>query len=178
MNAETRPKTRRLEVNMARPGPKTSPNPVIPLVQGWDPPAHLSARARREFARCTDLLRQRGVIEQVDAELVARRAELVDVAETAYQRLKKDGPFVESDRGNLSPHPAARMHVSACGMIRLIDRELGLVAPQTRVSAQAPEPSGYSRWTRLLAGGDGDPAAGAHRERRAIAARAMGGEEP
>jgi P27 family predicted phage terminase small subunit len=142
---------------IARRGPKPSLKPLIPLTQCWDTPAHLSARAKREFERSVELLRQRSLLESVDAEMVARRAELVDIAETAYRQLKKEGPFVESDRGNLSPHPGARMHASASAEIRLIDKALGLAAPQVRSFSRPAQPSAYSQWTRLLTGSDDAP---------------------
>lgn len=139
---------------MSKRGPKTPVKATIPLRQSWDAPAHLGPIARAEFDRVADLLRQRGTLDRTDSELVVRRAELVEVAVTAYQRRRKDGDYVESDRGNLAPHPAIRAHVSACGMIRLIDIELGLTPTRSKAAGgQAGQDGGYGRWAKHLGGG-------------------------
>jgi P27 family predicted phage terminase small subunit len=137
--------------NMAKPGPKERTVKTIPLRQSWDPPSHLSREARAEFRRVVCLLRERGTLDLVDAELVARRAELVEIATDAYAAIQEEGLTVTSDRGNVAPHPAVAIQVAASGQLRLIDRELGLTAPRPR-SGQATQASGYGGWSSYMTG--------------------------
>ena len=82
-------------------GRKAKPVAVLPMYQGWEPPAHLSAGTASEFSRVVELLRQRGTLEFVDSRLIARRSEVNELAETAYGAVRKDGAFERTDRGNL-----------------------------------------------------------------------------
>lgn len=139
---------------MSKRGPKPRLKTVVPLRQTWEAPSHLSAAAKREFERTVDLLRQRGVLDQTDAELVARRAELVEVAVIAYREQRKE-PYVMSDRGNLAAHPAIKVHNAACATIRLIDVELGLTPARAgKGKATTADASGFGSWAKHLAGGD------------------------
>ncbi len=134
---------------MAKRGPKVKLKTIVPLTQTWAPPAHLSPAARAEFSRVAELLRQRGSLERTDVNLVIRRAELCDLAETAYRQLQADGAFVESDRGNLAAHPAVKVHAGAVAGIVRIDAELELTPASAR---PAPAGSGgaYGDWHALL----------------------------
>lgn len=136
---------------MARRGPKPRRPATIPLVQEWAAPAHLSDAARAEFDRIVELLRQRGTIDRTDVTLVVRRAEACEIAETAYRQLTTDGAFVESDRGNLSAHPAVKVHTQAVAEIVRIDSELEL-SPAAVKTAAAGATGGYSQFTRYLGG--------------------------
>jgi P27 family predicted phage terminase small subunit len=139
---------------MSKRGPKPRVKAVLPIRQTWEAPAHLGAVARREFDRTVDLLRQRGTLDQTDAELVVRRAELVEVAVRAYREAMKD-PFVTSDRGNVGPHPGLAVHNRASEAIRRIDIELGLTPIRApKLKAGAIDASGYGVWAKHLAGGE------------------------
>jgi len=137
---------------MARRGPKPRRTATIPLIQEWKRPSHLGAVARREFDRIVDLLRQRGALDQTDATLVVRRAELCELAEALYGQLRKDGPVIETDRKNLVPHPAARLLVSTVGQIKSIDEALGLTPSSAMVSAGQKPSDPYAQWRVHLGG--------------------------
>jgi hypothetical protein len=112
----------------------------------------------------------------VDAEMVARRAELVELATTAYGDFGKNGMMLENDSGNLYPNPALGIHSRATAEIRLLDKALGLTAPQTRISAKPPEATGYGRWAKLLSGGEEEPQR-IGTKRPGTAARLAGGDD-
>lgn len=89
----------------------------------------------------------------MDAELVVRRAELVEVARLAYEAIREEGISVISDRGNEAPHPAIKTHTHATAQLRLIDQQLGLVAPRPRSSAsQVGVSAAYGDWSQYLGG--------------------------
>jgi P27 family predicted phage terminase small subunit len=140
---------------MSKRGPKPAFKAVIPLRQSWEPPRHLTPRARKEFERTVGLLRSRNALDNTDSELVVRRAELVDVAFLAYTQRKKDGDYMMSDRGNAYPHPAIKVHAAACGQIRLIDIELGLTPVRSKIKgADNALTGGYGRWEKYLTRGE------------------------
>ena len=51
-----------------------------------------------------------GLLDATDVELVVAYAMTVEIRDTSYQQLEKTGLLVESDRGNISPNPAEKMH--------------------------------------------------------------------
>ena len=123
----------------------------------WAAPGHLSSIARGEFERVRGLLEQRGVLGFTDPALVARRAEVVELAVSASKQLEQDGPFVESDRGNVSSHPGAKLLIQCSLALRHIDHELGLTPKSAGKKSAAGEASGgsdgYSHWVARLKGG-------------------------
>ncbi|MGP0069674.1 MAG: phage terminase small subunit P27 family [Isosphaeraceae bacterium] len=122
-------------------------------MQSWDAPPHLSEFAKAEFVRTVDLLTTRGMLEQADREIVVRRAEMCDVARTCYQQIERDGLFVTSDRGNVSSHPATKLHATATAEIRAIDTALKLTPASVKGgSKESATGSGYSQWNRYLGG--------------------------
>ncbi len=140
---------------MARRGPKPRLKAVLPLAQDWTAPPYLGKVARAEFDRVVALLREKNTLERTDSRLVVRRAEVAELAEASYRQWSAGELFLESDRGNLSPHPAIKTHLSATALLQRLDAELGLTPASAKVSA-APQgtPAGYGAWGRLLGGGE------------------------
>ena len=138
---------------MATRGPKPRKQTTIPLVQEWVAPVHLGDIARREFDRIVELLKLRGTLSQTDATLVVRRAELCETAEAAYRQLLADGVVIQSDRQNLSCHPAVKILVSATTLIKAIDSELALTPSSAKTSTKA-SPDIRGQWAdRMGTGG-------------------------
>ncbi len=130
----------------AMKGRKAKPVAVLPMCQGWAPPSHLSPEAAAEFGRTVELLRQRGTLEFADREMVARRCEACELATIAYKAVQKDGPFAVSSQGNLTPHPAVKVHQDNAALLRLIDQTLGLVPPRDRARPDLKPEGGLSLW--------------------------------
>jgi P27 family predicted phage terminase small subunit len=134
--------------------PKPKASVVLPMVQSWAPPDHLSRAAAAEFVRVTELLRQKGVLEFCDGKLVEQRAVLVEQCEQAYAAVEKDGAFLTSDRGNLAPHPGLKVVRDAAALLRLIDQSLGLLPPRDRAKPDVKPATSLDKWTAKLRGGN------------------------
>ena len=143
-------------------GPKPRIVKTIPLSQSWEAAGRgLSAAARSAFNHAVDLLRQRGSLDLVDSELVTAYAQTVEVRDVAYEQLQKDGLFVESDRQNISAHPAEKMHAAACLRLKVLAAEIGLtpssVRPTPVGAPTSSRPTGSKNrrvmtWTNLING--------------------------
>jgi P27 family predicted phage terminase small subunit len=105
---------------------------AAPFASEWSAPAHLSKLAAAEFLRTVDMLRARGTLEFTDSKLVARRAELVELGQLAYESLKRDGLLIKTPRGGVAHNPASKVLQDTSSLLRLIDTTLGLVAPRDR----------------------------------------------
>jgi P27 family predicted phage terminase small subunit len=108
--------------------------------------------AAREFDRVVEILRQQGTLDRVDSVLVARRAELHELATVAYRSVLKEGALIQTQYGPKA-NPSIRVHATASAELRLIDKALGLTAPLTRVvSKVAPSSDLRARWAEHLRG--------------------------
>jgi P27 family predicted phage terminase small subunit len=137
-------------------GPKPRVLKTVALSQSWEAAGRgLSSAARTAFNHAVDLLRQRGSLDATDVELVVAYAQTIEVRDSAYQQLQKDGAFVESDRGNVSAHPAARLHQSAALALKTLASEMGLSPASAKPTPVGQPSSGRDYWNaKLKLGGD------------------------
>jgi P27 family predicted phage terminase small subunit len=126
---------------VTKPGPKPTSRTKVPVVQSWRPPPHLSEMAAAEFKRIVEILRGQGTIDRIDARLVARYAELNEMATLAYKSMCDDGMLVETDYGP-KPNPAVRIHTMASTELRLLCMVAIFGSAPVLISKRAPFASG------------------------------------
>ncbi len=138
---------------MSKRGPKPRIAKVLPLSQEWSAASRgLSPAARAAFRHVVDLLTQRGALDQTDVELPIAYAQTVEVRDVAYAQLQTDGCFMESDRGNVSAHPAEKMHAAACLRLKILAAEMGLTPASAKTSAGQKPSDPYAEWRAKLRG--------------------------
>ena len=132
-------------------GPKPCVVKVVPLSQSWEVAGRgLSAAARTAFKDLTDVLRQRGALDTTNVEVAIAFAQSVEIRDVAYEQLRKDGCFVESDRGNIAAHPAERVHAAACLRLKALAAEMNLTPSSARPSASGQPTDAQSYWANRL----------------------------
>lgn len=91
-------------------------------------PADIEDEAKNYIKDVLDMLESNGVIEDVDTAALTMLARNYSIFIKASKRIEKDGLTVESDRGNISPHPAIKIANDAQTKAVKIMTEFGLTA--------------------------------------------------
>jgi P27 family predicted phage terminase small subunit len=141
---------------MGRRGRKPTKAITFPLSQEWSIAKRgLTRAARTAFTHYVELLRQKGALQSTDVELVIAAAMTVELRDIAYKQLSRDGIVQTSDRGNIVPHPAEKMHSAACLRLRALDAEMGLTPLSSKAAAPKEASNrGLDRFRTLAVGGD------------------------
>jgi P27 family predicted phage terminase small subunit len=139
---------------MSKRGPKPRTATVIPMSQDWTRASRgLTSAAKRHFEATVTLLRQRGALDQTSVEVVRTFAINLELRDTAYEQLCKDGAFTVSDRGNVHGHPAEGVISAATSRIQRLAETLGLTLSSAKAgSTKAADRSSYGYWADKLGG--------------------------
>ena len=81
---------------------KNEPRPPVAVPE---PPAHLDERARNKFAGMATMLARHGVMTELDAGALARYAVVWCRWVEAEAEVKRRGPVVKTDAGNVMQNP-------------------------------------------------------------------------
>ena len=91
-------------------------------------PKDIESDAKDYMKNVLDELDKRGIIEDVDSAALTMLARNYSMFIKASKQLEKDGLTIESDRGNLAPHPAIKIAKDAQTQAMKVMAEFGLTA--------------------------------------------------
>ena len=91
-------------------------------------PKDIESDAKDYMKNVLDELDKRGIIEDVDSAALTMLARNYSMFIKASKQLEKDGLTIESDRGNMAPHPAIKIAKDAQTQAMKVMAEFGLTA--------------------------------------------------
>ena len=91
-------------------------------------PKDIESDAMDYMKNVLDELDKRGIIEDVDSAALTMLARNYSMFIKASKQLEKDGLTIESDRGNMAPHPAIKIAKDAQTQAMKVMAEFGLTA--------------------------------------------------
>ena len=121
-----------------------APTEAAPAPSSTSAGVRLSARASRRFAQMSKLMRDAGLLSDVDRQALACYCEAYARWYESRNRLEADGLFLTSQSGNVTKHPAISVMENAASEMLRWSVELGLT-PQSRTklprtkTAQTPQ---------------------------------------
>ncbi len=98
------------------------------MTKKFNIPADIEAEAKEYIQDVLDMLKSNGVMEDVDTAALTMLARNYSMFIKASKQIEKDGLTVESDRGNISPHPAIKIAKDAQTQAMKVMAEFGLTA--------------------------------------------------
>ncbi len=136
---------------MAKRGakPKKTRKPKLPPAV-WRCPAHLDGVAADEYTRIVGVLREAGVLDRTTPRLVELYAINYALLRQAYVVIERDGPTVESDRGNVAEHPAIKTLNAATIRIRGLLNDFGLSPASAKLTAPTEKSGDKNPWEGIL----------------------------
>jgi P27 family predicted phage terminase small subunit len=115
---------------------KDEPRPpvAVPL-----PPPHLDDRARAKFTEIAEMLARYGVMTELDAGALARYAVIWCRWTDAEAEVKRRGPVVKTEAGNIVQNPFLAVANKCVLQMGQIESEFGMTpASRSRIRASAP----------------------------------------
>ncbi len=107
---------------------KGEPKPTVAVPE---PPAHLDERARAKFAAMAEMLARHGVMTELDAGALARYAVVWGRWVDAEAEIKRRGPVVKTEGGNVIQNPFLAVANKCLLQMAQIESEFGLT-PSSR----------------------------------------------
>ena len=115
---------------------KAEPRPTVAIPE---PPAHLDERARAKFAGMAGMLARHGVMTELDAGALARYAVVWCRWLDAEAEVKRRGPVVKTEAGNIIQNPFLSVANKCLLQMAQIEFEFGLT-PSSRSRIRMAEP--------------------------------------
>src|ERR1700730_256189 len=116
---------------------KDEPKPAIAVPE---PPAHLDERARAKFTAMALMLARAGVMTELDAGALARYAVVWCRWVDAEAEIKRRGPVVKTEGGNIIQNPFLAVANKCLSQMAQIEGEFGLT-PSSRSRIRMAEPA-------------------------------------
>lgn len=119
-------------LNKAEPKPKVA----VP-----EPPSHLDERAQAKFAAMAEMLARHGVMTELDVGALARYVVIWCRWIDAEAEVKRRGPVVKTEAGNVIQHPFLAVANKCLLQMAQIESEFGLTpSSRSRIRmAEVPE---------------------------------------
>ena len=114
-----------------------------PAIAQPEPPAHLDERARARFAVLADMLARHGVMTELDAGALARYAVVWCRWIDAEAEVKRRGPVVKTEAGNIIQNPFLAVANKCLLQMAQIEGEFGMT-PSSRSRIRMAEPAGHT----------------------------------
>ena len=116
---------------------KAEPRPAVAIPK---PPAHLDERARARFTAMAQMLASHGVMTELDAGAIARYAVGWCRWLDAEAEVKRRGPVVKTEAGNIIQNPFLSVANKCLLQMAQIESEFGLT-PSSRSRIRMAEPA-------------------------------------
>jgi P27 family predicted phage terminase small subunit len=116
---------------------RTSPSPPLAVPE---PPAHLDERARAKFTAMALMLARAGVMTELDAGALARYAVVWCRWVDAEAEIKRRGPVVKTEGGNIIQNPFLAVANKCLAQMAQLEGEFGLT-PSSRSRIRMAEPT-------------------------------------
>ena len=116
---------------------KDEPKPSVAIPE---PPAHLDERARGKFAAMAEMLARHGVMTELDAGALARYAVVWCRWIDAEAEIKRRGPVVKTEGGNIIQNPFLAVANKCLLQMAQLESEFGLT-PSSRSRIRMAEPA-------------------------------------
>ena len=116
---------------------KGEPKPAVAVPE---PPAHLDERARGKFSAMAEMLARHGVMTELDAGALARYAVVWCRWVDAEAEIKRRGPVVKTEAGNVIQNPFLAVANKCLLQMAQIESEFGLT-PSSRSRIRMAEPA-------------------------------------
>ncbi len=116
---------------------KGEPKPVVAVPVA---PAHLDERARVKFAAMAEMLARHGVMTELDAGALARYAVVWCRWVEAEAEIKRRGPVVKTEGGNVIQNPFLSVANKCLLQMAQIESEFGMT-PSSRSRIRTAEPA-------------------------------------
>lgn len=114
-------------------------NEPMPSVCAPEPPAQLEDRARRKFTEIAEMLARCGVMTELDAGALARYAVIWCRWLDAEAEIKRRGPVVKTEGGNIIHSPFLSVANRCHAQLTQLEGEFGLTpSSRSRVRAASP----------------------------------------
>ena len=123
----------------ARPHRINKEEPRPPIVVP-SPPAHLDERARARFTAMAQMLARHGVMTELDAGALARYAIVWGRWLDAEAEVKRRGPVVKTEAGNIIQNPFLAVANKCLLQMAQIESEFGMT-PSSRSRIRMAEPA-------------------------------------
>ncbi len=111
-----------------------------PTVARPEPPAHLDERAKAKFVAMAEMLARHGVMTELDAGALARYAVIWCRWIDAEAEIKRRGPVVKTEGGNVIQNPFLAVANKCLLQMAQIENEFGLT-PSSRSRIRMAEPA-------------------------------------
>jgi P27 family predicted phage terminase small subunit len=133
------PTTLKLIRGTARPHRINKDEPMPP-VSVPEPPAHLEDRARAKFAEMAGMLARCGVMTELDRDALARYAVIWCRWIDAEAEIKRKGPIVKTEGGNIIHSPYLAVANRCHRQLAQLEGEFGLTpSSRSRVRSSPPQ---------------------------------------
>ncbi|MGH6811349.1 MAG: phage terminase small subunit P27 family [Methylocella sp.] len=116
---------------------KDEPKPAVSVPE---PPAHLDEWARAKFAAMAEMLARHGMMTELDAGALARYAVVWCRWLEAEAEVKRRGPVVKTEGGNIIQNPFLAVVNKCLAQMAQIESEFGLT-PSSRSRIRMAEPA-------------------------------------
>ena len=116
---------------------KAEPKPTVAVPE---PPGHLDERARAKFATMAEMLARHGVMTELDAGALARYAVVWCRWVDAEVEIKRRGPVVKTEGGNIIQNPFLAVANKCLLQMAQLESEFGLT-PSSRSRIRMAEPA-------------------------------------
>jgi P27 family predicted phage terminase small subunit len=116
---------------------KDEPKPAIAVPE---PPAHLNERTRTKFTAMALMLARAGVMTELDAGALARYAVVWCRWVDAEAEIKRRGPVVKTEGGNVIQNPFLAVANKCLAQMAQLEGEFGLT-PSSRSRIRMAEPA-------------------------------------
>ena len=111
-----------------------------PTVAQPEPPAHLDERAKAKFVAMAEMLARHGVMTELDAGALARYAVVWCRWVDAEAEIKRRGPVVKTEGGNVIQNPFLAVANKCLLQMAQLESEFGLT-PSSRSRIRMAEPT-------------------------------------
>jgi P27 family predicted phage terminase small subunit len=111
-----------------------------PAVAVPEPPAHLDERARARFSAMAEMLARHGVMTELDAAALARYAVVWCRWIEAEAEVKRRGPVVKTEAGNIIQNPFLSVANKCLLQMAQIESEFGMT-PSSRSRIRMAKPA-------------------------------------
>lgn len=127
------PTNLKLVKGTARPH-RLNKNEPMPSVVAPDPPSHLDERARAKFVDMAEMLVRYGVMTEMDSGALARYAVIWCRWVDAEVEIKRRGPIVKTEAGNIIQNPFLCVANKCMAQMAQIESEFGMTpSSRTRI---------------------------------------------
>jgi P27 family predicted phage terminase small subunit len=117
---------------------RINPSEPTPTVTVPDPPEHLDERAKGKFTSAVEMLARHGIMTELDAGALARYAVVWCRWIDAEAEVKRRGPVVKTEGGNVIQNPFLAVANKCMLQMGQIESEFGMTpSSRTRIRAVA-----------------------------------------